>query len=44
MCRMPCSGCNLRIKDSGGLHPGIWRFEAYGNRVAGTQDYTLIRR
>lgn len=32
----------LRIKDSVGLHPGTWRFEIYGDRVTGTQDYTIL--
>ena len=34
----------LRIKDSGGLHPGTWRFEVYGDRVTGTEDYTFTWR
>lgn len=32
----------LRIKDSVGLYPGTWRFEIYGDRVTGTQDYTIL--
>ena len=32
----------LHIKDSVGLHPGTWRFEIYGDRVTGTQDYTIL--
>jgi len=32
----------LRIKDYAGLHPGTWRFEIYGDKVAGIQDYTFV--
>ncbi len=34
----------LRVKDYVGLHPGIWRFEIYGDKVAGIQDYTFVWR
>ncbi|WP_292394978.1 pre-peptidase C-terminal domain-containing protein [Methanoculleus sp. UBA303] len=34
----------LRIKDSVGLHPGTWQFAVYGDRVTGTEDYTIAWR
>ena len=33
---------DLVEKDYAGLHPGTWRFEIYGDKVAGIQDYTFV--
>ncbi len=31
----------LNIQNSNGIEPGTWKYEVYGYRVTGTEDYTI---
>jgi len=32
---------NLNIRDPNGIETGTWKYQIYGYRVAGTEDYTI---